>query len=312
MGGTRIEALKGKKIGVLLGGESSEREVSLKTGKAILAALLRLGYQAVPLDMKGNWSGIIDKSAIDLAFIALHGKWGEDGAVQGLLEILEIPYTGSGVLASSLCMSKLMTKRVLSEAGVVTPDYTLLERGFDSKKDFPGEISVPCVVKPDREGSTIGVSIVYDETDLKKAVSEAFQYDTRIIVEKYIGGREITVGLINGKVLPAIEIIPTSGFYDYASKYTKGATEYVCPAKIDESVLEKAYIATGTAAKVISLKGGARLDFIIDKEGDTYFLEVNTIPGMTETSLLPKAAKATGMSFDDLVENILLDAGTGK
>jgi len=120
------------------------------------------------------------------------------------------------------------------------------------------------------------------------------------------------VGLINGKVLPAIEIIPTSGFYDYASKYTKGATEYVCPAKIDESVLEKAYIATGTAAKVISLKGGARLDFIIDKEGDTYFLEVNTIPGMTETSLLPKAAKATGMSFDDLVENILLDAGTGK
>ncbi len=178
--------------------------------------------------------------------------------------------------------------------------------------ELPESLGAPFVVKPDREGSTIGISILQDEKGLDEAIREASRFDTRVLVEKFIKGREITVGLLNGKVLPAIEIIPKSGFYDYRSKYTPGATEYVCPAQIHADILEKSYGAAAVAAKVLGLRGGARLDFRVSDEGEALFLEINTIPGMTETSLLPKAAGESGIGFDDLVENILLDAGTGK
>ncbi len=311
MAGSCTDGLRTGKIGVLLGGESSEREVSLKTGGAILKALHRKGYEAISLDMRGDWAGIIGNAGIDVAFIALHGKLGEDGAVQGLLEVLGIPYTGSGVMASAVCMSKVTTKRILEGAGVKTPVYISLHLENGEGK-VPGEFPFPCVVKPDREGSTIGISIVENEKEMREALTQAGKFDSHVLIEEYIKGREITVGLVNGKVLPAIEIIPQSGFYDYTSKYTKGATEYVCPPQIKEGYLQEAYLAASNASGTLGLRGGARLDFIISEGGDSYFLEVNTIPGMTETSLLPKAASVYGIPFDDLVELILLDAGCGK
>ncbi|RMG58049.1 MAG: D-alanine--D-alanine ligase [Deltaproteobacteria bacterium] len=306
------ERFREKKIGVLYGGESSEREVSLKTGTAILNALKRRGYDAVPLDMRGDWGRIVVESGIEVAYIALHGKWGEDGALQGMLEVMRIPYTGSGVAASSLSMSKVLAKKVLQSCGVRTAEYVVLERGKGDSLEEVRRFGLPAVVKPDREGSTIGVSIVREEGEIEGALKEAFRFDERVLVERYVPGREITVGIVNGRVLPAIEIVPAGGFYDYTAKYTKGMTEYLCPAPLDAAILDEASEATVRAASVIGLRGGARLDFRVDEEGKTFFLEINTIPGMTETSLLPKAAAEAGMSFDDLVEEILFDAGLDK
>jgi D-alanine-D-alanine ligase len=307
-----VADMKKKKIGVLLGGESAERDVSLKTGGAILNALLRKGYGAEALDMKGDWAKIIEQGKIDVAFIALHGRLGEDGAVQGLLEVLGIPFTGSGVAASAISMSKLMTKKILSDSGVKTPKYTYFDVEEDVKVTIPESLDFPLVVKPDREGSTIGISIVQDPESFGGAVQEASRFDKRVMIEEYVKGKEITVGLLNGMVLPAIEIIPKSGFYDYRAKYTAGATEYVCPAPVNDAILQKSYSATTIASQVLCLRGGARLDFRVGNDDDVYFLEINTIPGMTETSLLPKAALEAGIGFDDLVEYILLDAECGK
>ncbi len=312
MADTSMAGMKKKKIGVLLGGESAEREVSLKTGGAILQALLRKGYDAEALDMKGDWAKIIEEGKVDVAFIALHGRLGEDGAVQGMLEVRGVPYTGSGVAASAISMSKLMTKKILSDSGVKTPRYVYFDVVDDLPVSVDGVLDFPVVVKPDREGSTIGISIVTSPGSLGDAVREASRFDKRVMIEEYVKGKEITVGVLNGMVLPAIEIIPKSGFYDYSSKYTSGATEYVCPALIDDAILEKSYDASSTAAKVLNLRGAARLDFRVGDDGNAYFLEINTIPGMTETSLLPKAALVAGIGFDDLVEQILLDAGCGK
>jgi len=302
----------GKKIGVLYGGESSEREVSLKTGAAIGRALEKRGYNVTLIDMRGDWGRIISDSGIDVAYVALHGKWGEDGALQGMLEVMRIPYTGSGVAASSLSMSKVLAKKVLETCGVRTPDYIVLSGRDVDAMEAVASFGLPAVVKPDREGSTIGVSIVREEDEIEKAVLEASRFDSRILVERYISGREITVGVVNGKVLPVIEIVPRSGFYDYTAKYTKGMTEYICPAELEPEVVEKASRAVEIAAGVIGLRGGARLDFRVSEGGEPFFLEINTIPGMTETSLLPKAAQAAGMSFEDLVEEILFDAGLDK
>lgn len=306
------DRMKQKKIGVLLGGESAEREVSLKTGGAILDALLEKGYNARALDMKGDWAKVIGEGKIDVAFIALHGRLGEDGAIQGLLEVFGIPFTGSGVAASAIAMSKVMTKKILSDSGVRTPKYIYFDVGEEREVIPHSDLDFPLVVKPDREGSTIGISIVQNQGSLEGAVLEASRFDKRVVVEEYVPGREITVGVLNGKVLPAIEIIPKSGFYDYRSKYTAGETEYVCPAKIDEKILSEGYFAATTACRILELRGAARLDFRVGEDGKVYFLEINTIPGMTETSLLPKAAGAAGIPFGDLVELILLDAECGK
>ena len=304
---------KGKSVGVFLGGESSEREVSLRTGAAAVQALRRLGYKVREIDIRGDWLAGIRGAGADVAFIALHGRFGEDGCIQGALELARIPYTGSGVAASALSMSKVLTKRVAAYAGVPVANDALYE-GEMLNGPPPSGIGFPLVVKPDREGSTVGVGIVRGPDEWGPAMAEAAKYDSRILVEAYIPGREITVGILNGKVLPAIEIVPKSGsgFYDYKSKYTVGQTDYVIPVPMDRDILARAAEYTRKAAAALTLRGAARLDYRVDPANNLFFLEANTIPGMTETSLLPKAAKFDGMTFDELVLEILNDAGLSK
>ena len=302
-----------KTVGVFLGGESSEREVSLRTGFAAASALRRLGYEVREIDLVGDWLAGIRGAGVDVAFLALHGRYGEDGCIQGALELARIPYTGSGVAASALSMSKVLAKRVAASAGVPVAQDALYEGEMLSATPPPG-MGFPLVVKPDREGSTVGISIVRAPEEWGPALAEAGKFDSRVLVEAYIPGREITVGILNGRVLPAIEIVPKSGsgFYDYRSKYTAGQTEYVIPVPMDRDILVRAAETTRKAAAALSLRGAARIDYRVDPAGNLFFLEANTIPGMTETSLLPKAAKFDGMTFDELVEEILEDAGLGK
>ena len=302
-----------KTVGVFLGGESSERDVSLRTGFAAASALRRLGYNVREIDLVGDWLAGIRESGADVAFLALHGRFGEDGCIQGALELARIPYTGSGVAASALSMSKVLAKRVAASAGVPVAQDALYEGEMLSATPPPG-MGFPLVVKPDREGSTVGIRIVRAPEEWGPALAEAGKFDRRVLVEAYIPGREITVGILNGRVLPAIEIVPKSGsgFYDYLSKYTAGQTEYVIPVPMDRDILVRAAEYTRKASAALSLRGAARLDYRVDPAGNLFFLEANTIPGMTETSLLPKAAKFDGMTFDELVEEILEDAGLGK
>jgi D-alanine-D-alanine ligase len=302
-----------KTVGVFLGGESSEREVSLRTGFAAASALRRLGYEVREIDLVGDWLAGIRGAGVDVAFLALHGRYGEDGCIQGALELARIPYTGSGVAASALSMSKVLAKRVAASAGVPVAQDALYEGEMLSATPPPG-MGFPLVVKPDREGSTVGISIVRAPEEWGPALAEAGKFDGRVLVEAYIPGREITVGILNGRVLPAIEIVPKSGsgFYDYRSKYTAGQTEYVIPVPMERDILVRAAETTRKAAAALSLRGAARLDYRVDPAGNLFFLEANTIPGMTETSLLPKAAKFDGMTFDELVEEILEDAGLWK
>jgi D-alanine-D-alanine ligase len=304
---------RGKTVGVFLGGESSEREVSLKTGAAAVAALRRKEYRVVEIDIRGDWLRAIREAKIDVAFVALHGRLGEDGCIQGALECARVPYTGSGVASSAVSMSKVLAKRVVAAAGLPCAPDALFE-GEDLLSPSPPAFGFPLVVKPDREGSTVGISLVRDAGGWSGAVAGAGKYDTRVLVEAYVPGREITVAIVNGRALPAIEIVPKSGtgFYDYRSKYTAGQTEYVIPVPMDREILLRATEFTRTAAKALSLRGAARIDYRVDPAGTLFFLEANTIPGMTETSLLPRAAKFDGVPFDDLVEEILDDAGLSK
>ena len=302
-----------KTVGVFLGGESSERDVSLRTGFAVAEALRQKGYAVVEVDIREDWLRAIREANIDVAFIALHGRLGEDGCIQGALELARVPYTGSGVAASAVSMSKVLAKRVVAAAGVPCPPDALFE-GNALISPSPPAFGFPLVVKPDREGSTVGISVVRDAKEWGGALAEAAKYDSRVLVEGYVPGREITVGIVNGRILPAIEIVPKSGsgFYDYRSKYTSGETEYVIPVPMDRDILARAAEFTRAAAAALSLRGAARVDYRVDPAGALFFLEANTIPGMTETSLLPKAARFDGLSFGDLVEEILEDAGLHK
>ncbi len=304
---------RGKTVGVFLGGESSEREVSLRTGAAAVKALRQKGYDVREIDIRGDWLGAIRDAGVAAAFLALHGRFGEDGCIQGALELARIPYTGSGVAASALSMSKTLAKRVVAAAGVPCAEDAVYEGALLSDPRPPA-FGFPLVVKPDREGSTVGIGIVRGPDGWRGAMAEAAKFDGRVLVEAYIPGREITVGIVNGRVLPAIEIVPKSGsgFYDYRSKYTAGQTEYVIPVPMDRDILARAAEFTRRAAAALFLRGAARIDYRIDPAGNLFFLEANTIPGMTETSLLPKAARFDGMAFEDLVEEILDDAGLAK
>lgn len=299
------------RVGVFYGGESSERDVSLRTGAAAAAALRRKGYDVVDIDIHGDWLGRIREAGIGVALIALHGRYGEDGCIQGALELARIPYTGSGVAASALTMSKVLAKRVVAAAGVPVAADALYEGAGLVGAALP-PFGLPLVVKPDREGSTVGISIVRSADEWRPALVEASKYDPRILAEAYIAGRELTVSIVNGRVLPAIEVRPKSGFYDYRSKYTAGETEYVIPVPMPHEVLARATEYTRCAAQALSLRGAARIDYRVDPAGKLFFLEANTIPGMTETSLLPKAARFDGLDFDDLVEEILEDAGLNR
>ncbi|QQR81492.1 MAG: D-alanine--D-alanine ligase [Deltaproteobacteria bacterium] len=297
------------KVGVLMGGVSKEREVSLRSGAAVSKALQKKGYEVVEIDVQVGLQGVqkIIDAKIDVAFIALHGRLGEDGAIQGFLEMLRVPYTGSGVLASALAMDKDFTKQIVHASGVRTPFWSVVMSGLEEKAIQEVQ-SFPVIVKPAQEGSTIGMSIVKNKEDLMTALKTSFQYDDKVLVEQFIQGSEVTVSVLNGKVLPIIQVVPKSGFYDFTSKYTKGMTEYIVPAPISQKLQERISLISERIFDAMSLSGCARMDFMIDHQEQEYFLEVNTLPGMTETSLVPKAAAATGMSFEDLCESILQTA----
>lgn len=298
------------RIGVLMGGTSAEREVSLNTGAAVLAALRRKGHDAVAIDVDATVPERLERERVRLAFIALHGRLGEDGAIQGLLEVLGIPYTGSGVLASALGMDKVVSRRLFEAAGLSVPRYLLVTRTASIPLlPFP----FPVVVKPNGEGSSVGVSIVSQASALPAALDQAFGYDRRVLIEAYIAGKEIQVGILGDRALGAIEIRPKTAFYDYVAKYTPGMSEHVFPAPLSAEVTHRTLEVALAAFRALGCEGYGRVDFLVDEAGTPYVLEVNTLPGLTETSLLPDIARGVGIAFDDLVEAIVtaaLERGT--
>lgn len=305
------DQLRTKKIAVLYGGVSSEREVSLRTGRAVLTSLTRCGYDVVGVDADRDLASKLVATGAEVVFIALHGRHGEDGTVQGLLEILGLPYTGSGVLASSMAMDKVTTKRLLIQQGIKTPDFCVYRQGDDLER-FSTQIKHwPVIAKPAHEGSTIGVTIANNPDELAAGLRAGLTYDRTILVEEFIQGDEATVSVLNGAALPVIQVVPKSGFYDFSSKYTAGQTEYLLPAPFSKEIYGELQESAVAAVAILGCLGAARADFMI-KDGHTYCLEVNTIPGMTETSLLPKAAAHAGIDFDELVQRILESAGTEK
>lgn len=298
-----------KKIGVLMGGLSAEREVSLKSGDAILKALKDMGYNAAGIDVGRDLADGLKQEKIEFAFIALHGRYGEDGAVQGMLEIMGIPYTGSGIAASALGMSKIFSKKIFEFHKLPVGQYMILEK--KDLKDWKGKnssLEFPVVVKPVSEGSSVGVSIVSEEKGLKDAFALAFKYGKEILIEKYIKGREIQVGILGKRALGAIEIIPKRQFYDYEAKYTPNMSEHIFPARLPENIYNEVLELGLKAHSVLGCKGYSRVDFIIDSDSRPFLLEVNTLPGMTNVSLLPEIAKGVGVDFSRLVEMILMEA----
>jgi len=287
------------RIVVLMGGKSSEREISLKTGKAIADALRKLGHEVVELDVTPDLPCKLLEINPDKVFIALHGPYGEDGRIQGMLDILGIPYTGSGVLGSALAMDKDITKRLLRSENIPTPDWICVKKG----EDVSGWDSFPAVVKPADQGSSVGLEVVRNRKELQEAVKELFRMTEKVLVESFIEGRDMTVGILKDKVLPVIEIKPKKGIYDYESKYTKGATEYVFLE--DSELSNKLQNIALKVHKLLQLKDMSRVDFRVDNRGKPYVLEVNTIPGMTELSLFPMACRKMGMEFGDMLSIIL-------
>lgn len=303
---------KGKKIAVLMGGESREREISLRTGNAVVEGLRRRGYDVTPIDVVSGEQLVTTLLTLkpEAAVIALHGKIGEDGCVQGLLEVLRIPYTGGGVLASSVGMDKVVCKQLARELRIPVPrDWTFCgEKNNPDSFASDAAVAFPVIVKPAREGSTINMTIVQRAAELPEAIRTALKSDDKIVIEQYVTGKEVTVGVLNGEALPVLEIAPKSGFYDYASKYTKGMTEYIVPARIGDQIAEKLQLWSERLYREIECDGTARADFIVASDEEAVFLEINTIPGMTELSLVPKAAAHVGMGFDEVCERLLQGA----
>jgi len=298
-----------KRIGVLMGGLSAEREVSLKSGEAILKALKDMGYNAAGIDVGRDLADGLKQEKIEFAFIALHGRYGEDGAVQGMLEIMDMPYTGSGIAASALGMNKVFSKKIFEFHKLPVGQYMILEK--KDLKDWKGKASAlefPVVVKPVSEGSSVGVSIVSEEKGLKDAFALAFKYGKELLIEKYIKGREIQVGILGERSLGAIEIIPKRQFYDYEAKYTANMSEHIFPARLPENIYNEVLELGLKAHNVLGCKGYSRVDMLIDADNRPYLLEVNTLPGMTNVSLLPEIAKGVGIDFKGLIEMILMEA----
>jgi D-alanine-D-alanine ligase len=305
------DVLKKNRTAVLMGGLSAEREVSLKTGNAVLKALLESGCNAVAVDVGHDLPAQLRNAHAEQAFICLHGRYGEDGTVQGLLEMMQIPYTGSGVMSSSMAMDKVVSKQILLYHEISTPGFVSYRAGDDRAALLERCRHLPLVVKPAREGSTIGITIARDRDQLEAGLDEALEHDQLVLIEDFIKGDEVTVSVLNGEPLPIIKIVPKSGFYDYQSKYTPGQTEYILPAPLDAVLYNRLQETSVAACRALSCRGAARVDFMI-REKEFFCLEINTIPGMTETSLLPKAAAEAGVSFTELTMRILDDAGLNK
>lgn len=321
-----------------MGGVSAERDVSLRSGRAVFNALKNLGYNAVAIEIvtgrrsqvtsKNSQSKIqntkykivtchsskicevLKKEKIEIVFLVLHGGYGENGAIQGLLEVMNIPYTGSGVLSSALAMDKEAAKKVFHYCKIPVPQFHIISQNSESIDYQLSTINfeLPWVIKPATEGSSIGVNIVRDKSFLGSAMEEAFRFCERVIIEKYIEGKEIHVGILNNNVLGSVEVRPKLEFYNYEAKYTAGLTEYILPPEIQPETLRKAERVALAAHMALGCRGATRVDLIMNKHGEPYVLEVNTIPGMTETSLLPKIAGLSGLSFPSLIEGILISA----
>jgi D-alanine-D-alanine ligase len=295
------------KVAVLLGGRSSEREVSLKSGSQVLAALLARGVDAHRFDPSEQGLEELARERFDRVFIVLHGRYGEDGTLQGALELMGIPYTGSGVMASALAMDKWRTKLVWLAHGVPTPRYRMLE-ARDDYSDVIAELGLPLIVKPAREGSTIGLSKITDPARVKEAYALAAKYDPLVLAEEFIQAQELTAPILGVKPLPLIRIEAASGLYDYQAKYLLDSTRYHCPCGLPPEQ-EKAIQAFALSAyRILGCRGWGRIDVLLDAKGRPWFLEANTIPGMTDHSLVPMSARAAGLSFEDLCLTILASA----
>ncbi len=299
-------------LALICGGKSSEREVSLAGAKEVEKALNKNKYNIKKYDPAKDLSNIInDKEEIDVAFILLHGKYGEDGTIQGFLELLDIPYQGSGVLGSALAMDKHLSKTLYKSADIPTPKWLLLDKTNPlTPKQIVAQIGLPLMVKPAMQGSSVGMSKVCDEAKLLNAMELAWQYDDKIIIEAFIKGRELTggvIGLKELKALPIVEIIPSEEyeFFDYEAKYKPGATKEICPAQIDKESTKMAQEIAIRCHKCLSLIGYSRTDMLLSPEGEIYAIETNTIPGMTPTSLLPQAAQKAGISFPKLLDLLI-------
>lgn len=298
------------KVGVLLGGRSAEREVSLKSGNAVLAALLSRGVDAHPFDTGEQGLDALMAQQFDRVFIALHGRYGEDGTIQGALELMGVPYTGSGVMASALGMDKWRTKLLWQAAGIPTPQYVLLGERTDFAK-VAAQLGFPIFVKPAREGSSIGMSKVATVAELVSAYYQAAKYDALILAEQFIEGSEFTAAILGEAALPLIRLETPRTFYDYEAKYLLDSTRYQCPCGLPEDQERNIQEQALKAFQLLGCEGWGRADVMLDKSGKPYFLEINTSPGMTDHSLVPMAARANGLSFEDLVIQILERAHVG-
>ena len=305
---------------VMMGGSSPEREISLRSGAAILNALQFKGHDACGVDFQiENMAAVLNQLLDfqpDLVFIGLHGCYGEDGTLQGLLEMLNIPYTGSGVASSAICMDKVLTKRFIKDGGFPVAEYRMLQRNTARQPEYLRKLldevlpqwGLPVVIKAACQGSSIGTFIVAEITDIEPTIEQCFDFGDRVLLERFVNGREITVPVIGNehpRVLPLIEVTSQNTFFDYAAKYTSGLCEHIIPAPISQSATEEITRLSAELYRYLDCRGYARIDFILDQQDRPWVLEVNTLPGMTDMSLVPDSARATGIAFGDLMEMIM-------
>jgi D-alanine-D-alanine ligase len=309
------QTLKTKTIGVLMGGLSGEREVSFRSGENCLRALLSRGYRAVRIDAVRDVAQRVDEAGVEVAFLALHGRYGEDGTIQGLLEMMGIPYTGSGVLSSALAMNKIAAKKVARGSGLATPDYyeiDMKEPAEAAAARIEADLGLPVMLKPVEEGSSLGVSKCKSAAELTACIERGRTEFGAVFAERFVPGIEITVGVLDRKgeleALPILELVPKHEFYDYEAKYTEGLTDFILPARLEPSAYAEAERVAVSAFEALGCRGYARVDMMVDRLGVPWLVEVNTLPGMTDTSDLPAQARAAGISYEDLVETILLTA----
>ncbi len=305
----------GRRVAVLMGGSSLERDVSLRSGRRIARALRELGHEVSEHDIDRELVADLKAARPDLVYIALHGKYGEDGTVQEILEILGLPYTGPGVFSSTVGFNKILSKEIFIREGIPTPPFfTLSSATFQEMGashllgDIADRLGFPLVVKPAAQGSALGVRIVGGPTELAPAIASALDYDDRVLLEKFVRGTELAVSILGNfelEALPPVEIVPRSGYFDFESRYTHGATEYHCPARLEEKAREGASAVALRAHRALGCLNVSRVDIIVDEEGVPQVLELNISPGMTETSLLPMSAEAAGMTFLELVERLV-------
>ena len=292
------------KVAILMGGTSTEREVSLRTGTAVEKACSAIGFQTILVLYDGDIQKVItDLQSADLVFIALHGGEGENGTIQACLQTFGIPFTGSGVLSSAICMNKHVSKIVVRHGGFRTPDWTLVH-SIDEILNHDN-YTFPIVVKPNDQGSTIGLSIVQVQSEFSSAAERAFLHGIDVILEQYIHGHELTVSIVGEKVLPIVKITPSHELYDYECKYTEGMSAYECPAKLSSKLTKEIQQTAKKIFQILGCENYGRVDFLLDTDEVLWFLEVNTLPGMTKTSLVPKAFKAAGGSFEELIKIII-------